>query len=215
MRTFTLRSKYNFNIAIIEYNGKFGYVTKGNKVIGDISYDKCEDFNEYGIAFFIKNDYYGVIDKTGKFLITPDKYIDKYNNNELLRLNLIHFQDKKCNNILINYKTGEEIFNLKSYINFEYINDDTLLITDNNFNINLYSISKNKMLLDTFYCNIGDFNYGIATIHDDFANYGIINDSGTFITPLCFNQYSIRIEYEKIINQIKINTNRLNKLYEI
>src|SRR5690606_25623700 len=66
-------SNFTEGLAAVCKGGKWGYIDLNNKTVIDFQYDYGRSFN-HGRAIVQQGDFYGVINKEGEFMISPQYY---------------------------------------------------------------------------------------------------------------------------------------------
>ena len=76
-------SKFNNGFAIVEKDGKYGYINSENETITNFIYKSCNDFRDDGYAVVKKeNDKLCVINKNGEQIGGEYDSIDNYSNED-------------------------------------------------------------------------------------------------------------------------------------
>jgi WG repeat protein len=166
----------------IEEKGRTGYINnKGEKVIPPV-FDWGYDFKE-GLAAVRQNGLYGFIDSSGKYVIEPVFDYATYFENGIT---IVYKQKQSC---FID-KTGKVILPTV-YRTMEFIDKEKAKIQTRSKRCGIINVRTGRLLLDTLYREIGNFNNGLAVItkYDSTQIYynpyaqAVIDTACNFIVP--------------------------------
>lgn len=114
-RSYDYASEFCNGFAIVKNSIGYGFINKAGDEITRLTYDRCEDFDEYGYGRVKSGGYWGYIDTTGVEVINPTyKYVYSFDQDRLAYVVLTDDRDvfiDKCENV---YETRQEYYNLQS-----------------------------------------------------------------------------------------------------
>lgn len=196
----------------VSQHGKTGYInSKGVMVIPAI-YHNGFDFVE-GLAAVRENDLYGFIDSSGKYAIAPQFDYATYFVNGIT---LVYKQKKSY---FIN-KTGKVILP-PVYRSMKFITGRKAVITTKTGKTGIIDVPTGRLLLDTLYGVISDFDNGVAVVSTkDTSKYNfsvpphaVIDTAGNFIVP--FGKFDYIYGYHHGYANVTIDTNGTDGVIDV
>jgi hypothetical protein len=203
----------------ITQKGKTGYINSAGTTVIPTIYHNGFDFAE-GLAAVRENGLYGFIDASGKYIIAPQFDYATY------FVNGITLVYKNRKSYFID-KTGSILFP-PVYRSMKFIDDRKAVITTKTNKAGIIDVRTGRLLADTLYGHIGDFNNGLAVIssYDPSKNeyiqmpQAVIDTACNFIVPFGKFEYvgdfhdgyaSVTVDFENDVHGVIDVTGRLLK----
>jgi hypothetical protein len=196
----------------VSQHGKTGYINnKGTMVIPAIYHNGFE-FAE-GLAAVRENGLYGFIDSSGKYAIAPQFDYATY------FVNGVTLVYKERRSYFID-KTGKVILP-PVYESMKFITGRKAVITTKTGKTGIIDIRTGRLLLDTLYGLISDFDKGVGVIgqYDSSRIYysrqpqAVIDTTGNFIVP--FGKFDYIHDYHGGYANVSIDTNGTDGVIDV
>lgn len=159
--SFLVQSGNSQNLIPYRYNFKFGFADESGKIVIEANFDKVDWFDENGYSRVEVEGFWGIIDKNGRFVVTPE-YTGIFNFSEGLAAFCTEGEYSWLQGEIIGGKWG-------------FINEKNEII-----------ISPKYHRTENFYNG-----YAIVQIEgDNWGNWGVIDKTGKQILPYKYATYS-------------------------
>jgi len=166
----------------IREGGLWGYMDRKGKVVIEPQFHTCGNFEE-GLAPARINSYYGYIDKTGNFVIHQQfDYAEDFHNGSA-------FAYLKDSPNIIDKNGSRLLPDVNSYARIDTFIDGRAKIHTRSNKTGVIDIT-GKLVVDTIFRWINDFDNGVALAGADNENggvlhfdYSLIDTLGNFIVP--------------------------------
>ncbi len=173
---------YNNGLIWVSTGQGFGYVNIHDEMVIEPQFSKAFDF-EGKVARVVEDGKYGLIDKTGTYIVKPGKYtlIDPFNE---LGLAKVRYGNDKFRYGLIN-KEGQLVTN-QGYRKIGDFYEGLALVktADNHFG---FIDTNGKMVINAIYSDASDFSEGRAAVQQD-GYCGYIDKTGNVVVPIQYTQ---------------------------
>ena len=191
----------NLPLFPIKVNDRIGYIDSSGNIVIEPIFRRAGKFCAR-LAVARKDGQYGYIDKTGEFVIQP-------------QFDLAEDFHEGIAAVYINHKLfyidtlGSKLFGFSAINVSGFINGRAIIKT---FHNTLGLINRQgKLIVDTVFESIGEFENGVAIVNTPFSDsirygkYGVIDTNGRFLVPL--GKYYLIRDYKNGYAYVQISHN--------
>jgi hypothetical protein len=158
----------------IVIDNKVGYIDTSGKVVIAPEFHNAGSFSD-SLAFARKDGLFGYIDNSGEFVIQPQFDLAR----DFSEGFAVVFINQKLSYI---DKHGNKIASFNCLDGYSFAHGRAII---QGFKCNLGLINRQgKLIADTIFRTIGDYENGVAAVHTLDDRYGVIDTDGHFVVPL-------------------------------
>ncbi len=178
---FSAADQFSEGKARVQKNGKWGYINKKGATIIETQFSLCYNFSEGLAPVSLKNNLWGLIDSSGKFVLQP-MYYDITSAFAGVVCTQQNMTDK-WEILTIKNKTSIKT----SFTRMNGFADSLSAARDTSNKWGFIDMS-GRWVIPPSFTNAGSFNEGLAAVQKEYKGWGFINKKGEWIIEPKFDR---------------------------